>query len=93
VSNEWCHFNPQRPTLLAYSKILGEEEMLVIVNFSDKEIENSITVDKFITPKEAVLEDVAGGRKKNTYIVENGDERNFVTVTLLPHHIAVLKKK
>ncbi len=93
VNGEWCHFNPERPTLLAYSKILGDKEMLVVVNCSDKEIENSITVDKFITPENSVLTDIAGGRKKETYLVENGDDRNFVTIKLAPHHVAVLKQK
>jgi len=90
VDGSWTNFTPEKNTLLAYSKVNGEEEVLVVMNLdNENEIENSITVDKDLSPKNAKMKDILG--KAKNYKIEEENGRNFVTVKLKPNHVAVLK--
>lgn len=90
IEGHWKILDHSGNSLLAYSQIDGDEETLVVMNLnSENEIENSITVDKNLTPAGSKMKDRLGVGKN--YIVEEFNGRHFVTLKLKPHHVALLR--
>lgn len=91
INGHWSTWNAQDKSLLAYSSIWNNEEVIVVMNLeSDDELEGLITVDRNITPAGTKMKDMIG-RSKNYSVEENG-ERNYLNIKLKPNHMAILKK-
>lgn len=89
-NGRWRLFDVLEDMLLAYSVIRGDMEIIVVMNTSYiREIENRVTVDRSLSPAGSKLKDIAG--KSESYIVEEHEGRNFVTVKLKPDSFAVLR--
>jgi hypothetical protein len=91
INGRWRLFDVLDDTLLAYSVIKSDVELLVVINCNcEKEITNKVTVDRNLTPAGSKLSDIAGRPKK--FNVDEFEGRNFVTVTLKPNSFSILKK-
>lgn len=91
INGRWRLFDVLDDTLLAYSVIKNDVELIVVINCNcEKEITSKVTVDRNLTPTGSKLSDIAGRSKKHT--VEEFEGRNFVNVTLKPNSFSILKK-
>ena len=77
--------------MLAYSRILDNQEVLVVLNLRASEYTNHIALDKSVTPPGSML--VGLLNKRRMFLVDERSERATVTITLPPYGIAILKKK
>jgi len=77
--------------MLAFSRILYDEEMLIVYNSSlVQDDEEYIGVDSHLNPEGAVFRYVYGGRGK-IHVLKNEDgSRHFVKVKLKPSEFAIL---
>lgn len=85
-------FYPERGYgMLAYSRILDNQEVLIVLNLRAHEYTNHIVMDKTITPPGSMLVDLLN--KRHSVLVDERSDRATVTITLPPYGVAILKKK
>lgn len=77
--------------LLAFSRIIYDEEMLIVYNSSpDHDDEEYIGVDSYLNPDGAIFRYVYGGKGK-IHVLKNEDgSRHFVKVRLKPSEFVIL---
>lgn len=80
--------------LLAFSRILYDEEMLIVFNDSTvQEDEEYIGVDRHLNPEGSVFRYCYGGRGK-IHVLKNEDgSRHFIKIKLNPGQFAILSNK
>jgi glycosidase len=76
--------------MLAYSRILDTEEVLIVLNLRHEEYRNHVVLDKELTPPGTALADLLD--KRRTFLVEERGGRATVAITLPPYGIAILKR-
>lgn len=76
--------------MLAYSRILDRDEIIIVLNLRHESYENHVVVDRELTPPGTALVNMLN--KKNGYLVTERSGRATVTLTLPPYGIAILKK-
>ncbi len=86
--NEWSTFNHKG--CFAFSKIIGDVEVVTVMNIGDEEVVASVTVDKHLSPVGTKMKDIIGTPKH--YAVEEAGGRHYVNLTVKPGYVATLKK-
>lgn len=76
--------------MLAYSRILDTEELLIVLNLRRAEYRNHIVVDKILSPPGTAFVDLLNRRRK--LLVDERSGRATVTITLPPYGVAILKR-
>lgn len=74
---------------LAYSRILDDTEILIALNLDSNTRNDSITVDKNLTPEGRKLQNLLN--PASHYTVQTINNRHFVNVKLSPYEMAILK--
>ena len=77
--------------LLAYSRILDDREIVIVLNVRDQEQTNYVTVDAHLSPSGSIMVDLA--RTKDTCLVEERSNRATISVTLGPHEMHLYEKR
>ena len=75
--------------MLAYSRIIDNQELVVVLNLKDTTYTNHISVDKEITPPGTALQNLFNKRQK--LLVREQGERAIFTLTLPPHTLGIFK--
>lgn len=69
--------------MLAYSRILDTEEVIVILNLRHEKYENHVVLDKELTPPGTALADLLD--KRRVFLVDERGGRATVSITLPPY--------
>jgi len=89
VDEAWTPGSSEK-ALFAFSKILEEEEVLVVMNLGNEETETWVNVDYELNPAGSKMQDLL---KKKSHLVAETNGRNSVKIKLKPNHMAILKNK
>ncbi|MBP9760044.1 MAG: alpha-amylase, partial [Candidatus Pacebacteria bacterium] len=76
--------------MLAYSRILDDDEVVVILNLRDTEQANFVTVDMTLSEPGTLMCDLL--HPETTTLVENRANRACIQVTLAPHSVAIFTR-
>lgn len=77
--------------MLAYSRILDDDEVLVVLNLRDRDYQNYVTVDMGISPPGTLLANLL--TPADTSLVEEHANRAVVSIALGPHAIGLYRAK
>ena len=88
------HMPVHQGCMLAFSRILYDEEMLIIYNNSlTREDEEYITVSKDLNPEGSVFSYCYGGAGNVTVMKNEADDRHFIKIKLQPAQFVILMNK
>ncbi len=76
--------------MLAYSRILDDDEVVVVLNLRDQPYQNHVTVDYTLTPPGTLMENALA--PEQTTLAEDHATRACIAVSLAPHEIALFRK-
>jgi len=75
--------------MLAYSRIIDNQEVLVVLNLRNQTYTNHVSLDKNITPPGTMVSNLLN--KKQKLLVGEMQKKAVITVTLEPHTIGIFK--
>lgn len=93
ISEDGEHFSyPEKGYgMLAYSRIIDNQELIVVINLRGETYTNYVCVGKEITPSGTALSDLLNTKEK--FLVRECGERAAITVTLPPYTMCILKNE
>lgn len=88
------HMPVYKDCLLAFSRMLYDEELVVAYNDSqDREVEEYITVDRFYNPPGSSFHFLYGGAGEVRVMKNDGDDHHFIRLKLNPGQFVILSNQ
>lgn len=76
--------------MIAYSRILDDTEIVVVLNLRSHEYSNDVTLDQILTPPGTAMQNLLNTRMQLLTTETSG--RTVVSLTLAPYELVILKK-
>lgn len=93
VSGDGIHFGPNTLPggVIAFSRVLDTDEVLVVINLDDKPRDDRVSVDGNLTPPGSKMRDLLNDGPSHE-VHMTADQISFVGVPLAPRSMAILKR-